>query len=57
MYDIRSGILHGSDLMQLDQDLAFGFDPWDFNESELQRDLSSITRIAIRNWLKIPPGI
>jgi hypothetical protein len=55
MYKLRSGILHGSDLMQLDQDLAFGFDPWDFNESEIQRDLSSITRIAIRNWLKNPP--
>jgi hypothetical protein len=55
MYKLRSGILHGSDLMQLDQDLAFGFDPLDFNESELQRDLSSITRMAIRNWLKNPP--
>jgi len=56
MYDLRSGILHGSDLMQLDQDLAFGFDPSDFNESELHRELSSITGIALRNWLKNPPG-
>jgi len=37
MYKLRSGILHGSDLMQLDQDLAFGFDPSDFNENELQK--------------------
>lgn len=56
MYELRSGILHGSDLMQLDQDLAFGFDPWDFNESELHRELWSITRLALRNWLKNPPG-
>ncbi|SIN83524.1 hypothetical protein SAMN05443247_00079 [Bradyrhizobium erythrophlei] len=54
MYKLRSGILHGSDLMQLDQDLAFGFDPSDFNENELQRELWSITRIALRNWLKNP---
>src|SRR4051794_36449844 len=27
MYDLRSGILHGSDLMAMDQDAAFGWDP------------------------------
>src|SRR5438445_8436508 len=27
MYSLRSGILHGSELMQLDQDHAFGWDP------------------------------
>jgi len=27
MYSLRSGILHGSELMQLDQDHAFGFGP------------------------------
>jgi hypothetical protein len=54
MYRLRSDILHGSELMQLDQDLAFGFDPSDFKENELQRELWSITRIALRNWLKNP---
>jgi hypothetical protein len=54
MYELRSGILHGSDLMQMDQDLAFGFDPLDWNESELHRELWSITRLALRNWLKNP---
>jgi hypothetical protein len=54
MYKLRSGILHGSDLMQLDQDLAFGFDPSDFNEYDLHRELWSITRLALRNWLKNP---
>jgi len=56
MYDLRSGILHGSDLMQLDQDLAFGFDPSDFNENELHRECWSITRLALRNWLKKSAG-
>jgi hypothetical protein len=55
MYKLRSDILHGSDLMQMDQDLAFGLDPPDFNEAELHRELWSITRLALRNWLKNPP--
>lgn len=46
MYEVRSSILHGSDLMQLDQNLASGFDPTDFNEYELQIELSNITRSA-----------
>ena len=37
-------------------DLAFGFDPFDYNENQLQRELWSVTRIALRNWLKNPPG-
>jgi hypothetical protein len=55
MYARRSTILHGSSLMQMDQDIAFGFDPPDFNEAELHRELWSITRLALRNWLKNPP--
>jgi hypothetical protein len=55
MYSLRSGILHGSDLMQLDQDLAFGWDPPWWNERELHAELWSLTRIALRNWLKNPP--
>jgi hypothetical protein len=54
MYELRSGILHGSNLMQLDQDLAFGWDPPGWNESELHRELWSITSLALRNWLKNP---
>jgi hypothetical protein len=57
MYELRSGILHGSDLMQMDQDLAFGLDPSDWNEGELHRELWSITRLALRNWLKNPPAV
>lgn len=54
IYSLRSGILHGSDLMQLDQDLAFGWDPPGWNERELHEELWSLTRIALRNWLKNP---
>ena len=55
MYSLRSGILHGSYLMQLDQGLApFGF-PWEppeQNESGLHDELWSLTQLAMRNWLK-----
>ena len=56
MYSLRSGILHGSELMQLDQDLEFGWDPPWWNERELHEQLWSLTRIALRNWLKQPSG-
>ncbi len=52
MYGLRSGILHGSELMQLDQDLAFGWDPPWWNERELHEDLWGLTQVAPRNWLK-----
>jgi len=54
MYALRSGILHGSELMQLDQDLAFGWDPPYWNERELHDELWRVTRVALRNWLKAP---
>jgi hypothetical protein len=56
MYELRSGILHGSYLMQIDQDLDFGFDPPGWNEDQLHRELWSITHLALRNWLKNPPA-
>jgi hypothetical protein len=39
MYKLRSDISHGSELMQLDQDLDFGWEPPSQNESELHREL------------------
>lgn len=51
MYDLRSGILHGSELMQLDQDLAFGWDPPGWSEHELHEELWGVTRTVLRNWL------
>jgi hypothetical protein len=54
MYQLRSGILHGSKLMQLDQDFAFGWDlPW-WNEHKLHMELWGLTLVALRNWLKDP---
>ena len=52
MYKLRSGILHGSGLMQLDQNLAFGWDPPWWNEYELNRELWRVLRLAMRNWLR-----
>ena len=57
MYSLRSGILHGSELMQLDQDLAHRWDPPWWNELELHEELWGLTRVALRNWLKNPPAI
>ena len=57
MYDLRSGILHGSELMTIDQDIAFGWDPPWWNERELHGELWSMTRVAVRNWLRSPPPV
>ena len=57
MYSLRSGITHGSELMQLDQDIAFGWDPHWRDEGELQEDLWGLTRVALRNWPKEQPAI
>jgi hypothetical protein len=55
MYGLRSKILHGSDLMQLDQGRAFGWDPPWWNEREMVTELWTLLRIAARNWLVDPP--
>jgi hypothetical protein len=54
MYAVRSGIVHGSDLMQVDQDRDFGWDPPGWNERELYSELWTLTRVALRNWLRNP---
>lgn len=55
-YGLRSKILHGSDLMQLDQGRAFGWDPSWWNEREMNTELWGLVRTAARNWLKERPG-
>ena len=55
MYDLRSDILHGSGLMEMDQDAHFGWAPPEEKEEGLLRELWEITRVAMRNWLKNPP--
>jgi hypothetical protein len=52
MYALRSGIFHGSKLIELDYALAFGWDPAWMKQRDLVWDLSMITRIALRSWLK-----
>jgi len=52
MYDLRSGVLHGSKLIELDYALAYGWDPPWWNQYELIWDLSSLARTALRNWLR-----
>jgi hypothetical protein len=56
MYGLRSKILHGSDLMQLDQGRAFGWDPPWWDEREMTTKLWTLMRIAARNWLRDPPS-
>jgi hypothetical protein len=56
MYAVRSAIVHGSDLMQIDQELGFGRDPPGWNEVELHQELWAVTRVALRNWLRNPCG-
>src|SRR5262249_6774161 len=57
MYKVRSEILHGSELMQLDQDELYpGWDPLGWHhDKELYDQLWVLTRVALRNWLKNPP--
>jgi hypothetical protein len=52
MYALRSGILHGNDLMQLDQQATFGWDPVAWNDRDLHFDLWRLARTAIRSWLR-----
>ena len=52
IYDLRSDIVHGSELIELDNALAFGWDPLPLKQGNLLEDLSIITRVAMRNWLK-----
>jgi hypothetical protein len=56
MYKLRSGILHGSELMAIDQDRDFGWDPSGDEDRELHRELWTVTRTAVRNWLRNPPA-
>jgi Apea-like HEPN len=51
MYAIRSKISHGSELLQIDLNRAFGWDPPGWNERELHLELWSLLRAAARNWL------
>jgi len=51
MYALRSDILHGSGLMEMDQDAHFGWAPPEQKERDLMNELWGLTRVAMRNWL------
>ena len=55
MYALRSDILHGTGLMEMDQDADFGWAPPEQIEKDLIDELWGLTRIAMRNWLRNPP--
>jgi len=54
MYRLRSEILHGSGLMEMDQDAHFGWAPPQQKEKDFMNELWGLTRVAMRNWLKTP---
>jgi hypothetical protein len=57
MYEFRSTILHGSMLMAIDQDRDFGWDPPGEEDRALAGELWTVTRTAVRNWLRNPPVV
>jgi hypothetical protein len=56
MYRLRSRILHGDELIAFDEGRAIGWDPPWSNQNDLHRELWTITRIAMRNYLRNPGG-
>ncbi len=54
MYALRSDILHGSGLMEMDRDAHFTWAPPEQNERDLSDELWGLTRVAVRNWLRDP---
>jgi hypothetical protein len=56
MYDLRSSISHGSGLIAFDEGRAMGWDPPWHNHQELHHELWTLTRIAMRNYLRSPSG-
>ena len=54
MYSLRSDVLHGSTLLQLDHEPPFSLslDPRVWGERDLQTELWDITHVAMRAWLK-----
>ena len=51
IYDLRSSILHGKQLISFDEGRAFGWDPPWRKQNDLHTELWETTRIALRNYL------
>lgn len=55
MYNVRSDILHGSGLLEMDQAIPRGgWAPPERQERDLMEELWGLARIAMRSWLKNP---
>jgi hypothetical protein len=52
MYNIRSKIAHGSDLLILDREYYSGWDPVSQSELQMQWQLQSVTKAAMISWLR-----
>lgn len=53
MYDLRSDLVHGEHLMELDREIPImGWTSPGFKEREQYSNLWRLTRTALRNWLK-----
>ena len=51
IYRLRSNVLHGSALMQVDQLKYVGWDPPEWNEFTIHRHLWDLTSRVVRGWL------
>jgi hypothetical protein len=54
MYALRSDILHGSGLFEMDRDSHMSWAPPEQVERDLLDELWALTRVAVRNWLRNP---
>lgn len=52
MYALRNDIVHGTGLMEMDDDAHFGWSPPEQVEEDLMWELRALARVALRNWLK-----
>ena len=55
MYALRSDILHGSGLMEMDQDADSGWSPPEQNDKDIMEELWRLTKLSMLNWLQNPP--
>lgn len=54
MYEMRSDILHGTGLTEMDRGNYLSWAPPEQDERDLLDELWALTRVAFRNWLKSP---
>jgi hypothetical protein len=53
MYDLRSNLIHGEHLVELDREIPImGWTPPGFKERQQYNDLWTLTRTALRNWIR-----